>query len=68
MIVLLYTFLTLSLIGGGVFCSVLAYIMLSDALTQHKGKFAAAGGGMMMLAGAAACFATFLWMLNNSPL
>ena len=68
MLILAYSFGLLALLGGGAFCSVLAYIMISDALTIRKGKFAAIGGGAMMGCGAAACFATFLWLMDHSPL
>jgi hypothetical protein len=66
MILIYYTFL-LALLGGGTFCSLMTYLMLADAITMHKGRLLAVGGGVLMGCGAAACFATFLWLLHNNP-
>lgn len=68
MFLLCYYFGLLALLGGGTFCSLMAYLMLSDAVTMRKGRTLAVGGGVLMGCGAAACFSSFLWLLNHSPL
>ena len=68
MMILLYSFGLLALLGGGIFCTILAYIMIADAFCVIKGRYAAVGGGIMMGCGAGACFACFLWLLDHSPL
>lgn len=66
--ILLYYFGMLALLGAGTFCFLMTYLMLADAVTMRRGRTLAVGGGVLMGCGSAACFLSFLWLLQNSPL
>lgn len=65
MLILFYYFGMLFLLIGGLFCSLMTYLMIADAVTMRKGRMRAVGGGLIMGCGAAACIASFLWLLHS---